>query len=120
MCICCRAATQAANEKLARTTAFLEEEKARAEALLYRMSGLIACFPAGPNAAAGSGSTGGKKQQSMLQQMSMLESTINSQSQQMQGSSHASRHPTLQALSGTLPTTSDHKQSSALGEHWRD
>lgn len=38
---------QAANEKLARTTAFLEEEKARAEALLYRMSGLIACFPAG-------------------------------------------------------------------------
>jgi hypothetical protein len=39
---------QAANDKLARTTAYLEEEKARAEALLYRMSGLIACFPCGP------------------------------------------------------------------------
>eukprot|EP00878_Enallax_costatus_P026891 GHUV01028902.1.p1 GENE.GHUV01028902.1~~GHUV01028902.1.p1 ORF type:complete len:767 (+),score=239.67 GHUV01028902.1:298-2598(+) len=37
-----------ANDKLARTTAWLEEEKARAEALLYRMSGLIACFPCGP------------------------------------------------------------------------
>lgn len=40
-------APQAANEKLARTTTWLEEEKARAEALLYRMSGLIACFPGG-------------------------------------------------------------------------
>ncbi|KAF8066284.1 Gucy1b1 [Scenedesmus sp. PABB004] len=39
---------QAANDKLASTTAWLEEEKARAEALLYRMSGLIACFPCGP------------------------------------------------------------------------
>lgn len=39
---------QAANEQLARTTAYLEEEKARAEALLYRMSNLIACFPCGP------------------------------------------------------------------------
>jgi Tat protein secretion system quality control protein TatD with DNase activity len=44
LCIC----AQAANDKLARTTAYLEEEKARAEALLYRMSGLIACFPCGP------------------------------------------------------------------------
>lgn len=39
---------EAANDKLARTTAWLEEEKVRAEALLYRMSGLIACFPCEP------------------------------------------------------------------------
>ena len=47
---------KAANGKLARTTKWLEEEKARADALLYRMSGLLAvCFPgqdgprSGPN-----------------------------------------------------------------------
>lgn len=38
---------QAANEKLARTSTWLEEEKARAEALVYRMGSLIQCFPAG-------------------------------------------------------------------------
>jgi hypothetical protein len=43
--------SQQANEKLAKTTAWLEEEKMRAEALLYRMSGLIACFPDGPGGA---------------------------------------------------------------------
>lgn len=40
---------QAANDKLEKTTQFLEDEKRRAEALLYRMSNLIACFPAGPD-----------------------------------------------------------------------
>jgi len=44
---------KAANEKLARTTRWLEEEKARADALLYRMSGLISCFPAAGGAAGG-------------------------------------------------------------------
>ena len=50
---------QQANEKLAKTTAWLEEEKARAEALLYRMSGLIACFPDGPGGASVRGSIRG-------------------------------------------------------------
>ena len=45
---------RAANEKLARTTRWLEEEKARADALLYRMGALIACFP-GPGDAPSSG-----------------------------------------------------------------
>lgn len=45
----------AANDKLARTTKWLEDEKARAEALLYRMSGLLAaCFPADGRNASGS------------------------------------------------------------------
>lgn len=43
---------KAANEKLAATTRWLEEEKARSDALLYRMSGLIACFPGQGDAAA--------------------------------------------------------------------
>jgi serine/threonine protein kinase len=49
---------RAANDKLARTTRWLEEEKARAEALLHRMSGLIACFPGAGDAAAAGGAGG--------------------------------------------------------------
>jgi hypothetical protein len=96
---------QAANEKLARTTAVLEEEKARAEALLYRMSGLIACFPAGQNPAAADGKQQPLNSQSVL---SLLESTIASQSQQL----HHQQHP----LSTLSTTTAIDKQSSALGE----
>jgi hypothetical protein len=102
---------QAANEKLARTTNFLEEEKARAEALLYRMSGLIACFPAGPNAAGAAAATADGKQPtppSSQSVLSFLESTIaQSQSQQL-----ALVQQQLSSFSTSLPN----KQSSALGE----
>lgn len=111
--LCCCAAVQAANEKLARTTAVLEEEKARAEALLYRMSGLIACFPAGPNTSAAA--DGKQPPQTPPQQplnsqsvLSLLESTIASQSQQL----HHQQHP----LSVMSTNTALDKPSSALGE----
>ncbi len=106
--LCC-GGLQAANEKLARTTAVLEEEKARAEALLYRMSGLIACFPAGPNQAA---AADGKHQQPLNSQsvLSLLENTIASQSQQLHH--HQQQHP----LSTLSTSTAVDKQSSALGE----
>jgi len=49
---------RAANEKLARATRWLEDEKARAEALLHRMSGLIACFPGAGDSGGGPGGAG--------------------------------------------------------------
>jgi hypothetical protein len=119
--LCCAAlwcAVQAANEKLARTTAFLEEEKARAEALLYRMSGLIACFPGGPhgttNADGMRNQQDGKNphlQSQMSQQQqsqsvfSLLESTM---------ATHSARQLPQQQLS-TMTMATD-KQSTALGE----
>jgi hypothetical protein len=112
--LCC--AVQAANEKLARTTAFLEEEKARAEALLYRMSGLIACFPGGNHGAAGAdgmrqqdGKQALQVQMSQQQQsqsvFSLLESTM---------ATHSARQLPQQQLS-TMSMATD-KQSTALGE----
>lgn len=105
---------KAANDKLARTTAVLEEEKARAEALLYRMSGLIACFPAGPNTPAttadGQQPPHTPQQQPLNSQsvLSLLESTIASQSQQLP------HHQ--QPLSVMSTNTALDKPSSALGE----
>jgi len=88
---------QAANDKLARTTARLEEEKARAEALLYRMSGLIACFP-GP----GDNKQSPKQQQ---EQAAALTEFVQHAAQLTSNSSFAS------ASSG-----SHDRHSSALGE----
>jgi hypothetical protein len=79
------------------------------------MSALIACFPAGPNAAAGAGAAAaaaadGKQPTPPSSQsvLSLLETTIvQSQSQQLA--------PLQQPLS-TLSTSLPDKQSSALGE----
>lgn len=107
---------QAANEKLARTTAFLEEEKARAEALLYRMSGLIACFPGGNHGAVGTDGMrqqDGKQPQSQISQQqqsqsvfSLLESTM---------ATHSARQLQQQQPLSTMTMATD-KQSTALGE----
>jgi hypothetical protein len=104
---------QAANEMLARTTAFLEEEKARAEALLYRMSGLIACFPGGRHGATNADGTRQQPQSQISQQQqsqsvySLLESTM---------ATHSARQLPQQPLS-TMTMATD-KQSTALGESW--
>lgn len=68
---------QAANEKLARTTTYLEEEKQRAEALLYRMSGLLACFPAGPERRMDGYSNGDDRSYSPVRSTSDLLGSIN-------------------------------------------